>query len=107
MALSVDEANTVSSRYFDQTITSQVYEQSPYYSKLKSNNAVTWNGGTQIQWPIRYAKLNATQAVTPRSQVVFSQLETRTAAVLDYAYYIGQGMISWDERVKNVGKPQI
>ena len=107
MALGVDEANTVSSKFYDQTITSQVYEDSAYYSKLKMDGKVTWNGGTQIQWPIRYIELGATKAVTPRSQLVYSQKETRTGAVLDYAYYYGQAMISWDERVKNTGKAQV
>jgi len=107
MALGVDEANTVSSRYFDQTITSQVYEESAYYSKLKIDGKVTWNGGTQIQWPIRYVELGTTKATGARAQLVYSQKETRTSAVLDYAFYYGHGMISWDERVKNTGKAQI
>src|SRR5690349_13265689 len=107
MALSVDEANTVSSKYFDDTLTSLVYEDEPLLVKLKQGNQVTWNGGTQIQWPIRYQELGSAQATTPRSQVVYTQKETRTGAVLDYAFYYGHGSISWDERVKNTGKPQI
>lgn len=107
MALGVDEANAVSSRYFDQTITSQVYEESLYYSKLKADGKVTWNGGTQIQWPIRYVELGTTRSTGARAQLVYQQKETRTGAVLDYAFYYGHAMISWDEQVKNTGKPQI
>ena len=107
MALSITEANAVSSKYFDKTITSQVYEQSVLYSRLKAKNKVVMDGGTQLQWPIRYRELNQTEAVTSRQQVDWKQKETRTGAVLDWTYYLGKTMISWDERVKNTGKPQI
>lgn len=107
MALSVDEANAVSSKYFDQTITSQVYDTSPLWTRLKSKNKVSWDGGTQIQFPIRYQELGMAAAVSPRSQIVYQQKETRTAGVLDWTYYVVQGLISWDERAKNTGKSQI
>ena len=107
MALSIDEANAVSSKYFDKTITDQVYENSPFYVKLKSMGNVSTDGGTSIQFPIKITKLAQTGFVGPRQQVSYSQKETRTGAVLDWKYLIGQTMISWDERVKNSGKPQI
>jgi hypothetical protein len=107
MALSIDEANTVSSKFYDKTLTQQVYEKCPFYVKLKSINNVSTDGGTQITWPIRYKKLDQTGFVGPREQVSYSQEETRTQAVQDWKYIVGQNMISWDERVKNSGKPMI
>jgi hypothetical protein len=107
MALSVDEANTVSSRYFDQTITSQVYDTSPLFTRLKAKEKVTWDGGTQIQFPIRYRTLSLAQALSPRSQISYQQKETRTGGVLDWTYYAVPALISWDERAKNAGKAQI
>jgi hypothetical protein len=107
MALSVDEANTVSSKYFDTTITSQVYDTSPLFTRLKSKEKVSWDGGNQIQFPIRYRELGLAAAVSPRSQITYLQKETRTGGVLDWTYYVSMGLISWDERVKNTGKPQI
>jgi hypothetical protein len=107
MALTVDEANAVSSKYFDKTITSQAYDTSPLWTRLKSKNKVSWDGGTQIQFPIRYRELGLASAVSPRSQISYQQKETRTAGVLDWAYYVVQGLISWDERAKNAGKAQI
>jgi hypothetical protein len=107
MALSVDEANAVSSKYFDKTITSQVYDTSPLWTRLKSKEKVSWDGGTQIQFPIRYRELGLAAAVSPRSQISYQQKETRTAGVLDWAYYVVGGLISWDERAKNSGKAQI
>jgi len=107
MALSIDEANTVSSKYYDKEITQQVYEKSPIWTKLKSEDSITIEGGTQIQWPIRTEKLGQTGFIGPRTQINYSQKETRTGAVLDWKYLPGQTMISWDERVKNNGKEQI
>jgi len=107
MALSIDEANTVSDKFYDKTLTQQVYEKSPFYVKLKSMGNVSTDGGTQIQWPIRYKKLDQTGFVGPREQVSYSQVETRTGAVLDWKYLVSQNLISWDERVKNSGKAQI
>jgi hypothetical protein len=107
MALSVDEANTVSSRYFDQTMTSQVYDTSPLFTRLKGKEKISWDGGTQIQFPIRYRELGLAAAISPRSQISYQQKETRTGGVLDWAYYVVPGLISWDERAKNVGKAQI
>jgi hypothetical protein len=107
MALTYDEANTVSTQFFDKTITQQVYEKCPFYVKLKSIGNVSTNGGNQIQWPIRYKKLDKANWVGARDQVAYTQKETRTAAVLDWKYLYGNAMISWDERVQNTGRPQI
>jgi len=107
MALSIDEANTVSSKYYDKTLTPQVYERSPLFWKLKSANKVSTDGGTQIQFAIRYTTLGQAEAVGPRAQVAYQQKETRTGGVDDWKYYVATTMIQWDERVKNTGKPQI
>lgn len=107
MALTYDEANSVQSQYYDGTLTQQVYEKSPFVTRLKSKNKIKWDGGNQIQWPIRQTALSRAEFVDPRAQVQYTQKETRTAAVLDWKYLIGQGMIQWDERVKNKGKARI
>ena len=107
MALGIDEANTVSDKFYDKTITQQVYEKSPLFYKLKQEKKVRWDGGTQIQFAIRYNTLDSAINVNPREQIEFGQKETRTGGVLDYKFTVEDAMISWDERVKNTGKPQI
>jgi hypothetical protein len=107
MALTYAEADAVSSKYFDPTITSQVYDSFPLWTRLKTKNKITWDGGTQIQFPIRYKEVGTAEAVSPRAQISYMAKETRTAGVLDWAYYVGKAIVSWDERVKNTGKPQI
>ena len=107
MALSISEANTVQSKYYDKTLTQQVYEKSPLFFRLKNRKKVVWDGGSQIQFGIRYTTLGQAEAVNPREQITYEQKETRTAGVLDWKYYVAKTMIQWDERVKNTGKAQV
>ena len=107
MALSRDEANSVSSNFFDKSITSQVYEKSPFYARLKQRNNVRTSGGNNIQFPIRHLELGQAENVDPRQQITYEQKETRTSGTLPWKYIVGKNMISWDERVANTGKAQI
>ena len=107
MALDIAEANAVSTKYYDKSMTQQVYEDSPFFTKLKNNEAIKTDGGTDIQFPIRYRKYGRADAVGSNQQVSFEQKTTRTGGVLDWTYYNVDTMISWDERVKNSGKPRV
>lgn len=107
MALSIEELNAVSHEYFDKTIIQEVYDENPFLALLKSKKKITTDGGTQIQFPIRYKALGTFQSVSPRQQIEFSSEETRTAGVVDWAYLEAHTVLHWDERVKNSGKGQI
>jgi len=107
MALSIDEANAVSSKWYGKDITPQVYDSSPLLAKLKQQNKVTAYGGTKLQWPIRYKESATAIAVSARTQIPYTQVETRTGAVDDWKYYANHALISWDERVQNSGEAQI
>jgi len=107
MALTVDQANTVSNHGLDKMLKQQVYESSPLLTKLQQGNKVKADGGTDIRFNIRYAKLGRSNTVGSREQITFGLKDTRTAAFLDWAYYEGDTMITWDERVKNTGKSKI
>jgi hypothetical protein len=107
MALTLAEVNVVSSRNFDKPMTQQVYEDSPFFLKLKKNRAIKWDGGTEIQFPIRYRKLGRADAVGEDQRVGFETKSTRTAGVDSWTYYNVDAMITWAERVKNTGKARI
>lgn len=107
MALTYSELQSVSKNYFDTKIHEQVYEESPFFMRMKQKNKVTYDGGIQIQFPIRYRKLERAGEVGPREQIVFGGRDTRTAAVLDWAYYESDTTLEWDERIKNAGKGKI
>ena len=107
MALSVSEANTVTDRFYKTPMVQQVYEDSALWVKMKSQNKLKRAGGERLQFPIRYKEFGKSDAVDPRAEVSFEQLETRTAGVLPWTYYNTAQMISWDERVKNTGKEKI
>lgn len=107
MALTYSELDSVSQKYFDQTLTQQVYEEDPFYAKVFKKNNVTWSGGSQIQWPIRYTKLGTGQWFGARDQIAYTGNETRTAAIESWKYLNAQTVIHMDEKIKNGGKGQI
>lgn len=107
MALSIEEANAVSRYYYDETLTQSAYDDHVLWTKMKQNNLIKVKGGTKLRWPLRYMRLDKADAIGAREQIGYEQLETRTAAELDWVYYHAQGLISWDERVKNSGKQQV
>jgi hypothetical protein len=107
MALDISELNTVSKKYYDQTLTQQVYEKDPFYGKVLQKKNVTWSGGTQIQWPIRYKKLGTAQWFGPRDQIAYTGAETRTAAVESWRYLNAVTTLHMDEKIKNGGKGQV
>lgn len=107
MALSIAEADAVSTKYFDGTLGIQVYETSPLWAKLKASNKVSLDGGSSIQFPIRYKESGTAQAVGARQQLSYTQVETRTAGTADYGRYANHALISWDERESNSGSAKI
>lgn len=107
MALTIDELNAVSKKYFDGTIKQQVYDEHPFFAKLRKDEKVRISGGTSIQVPIRYKKLNKAASAGFREQFVFEGVETRTALDLDWKVVKGETVLFWDERVKNAGKGRI
>jgi hypothetical protein len=107
MALTRTEANSIQTQYYDKTLTQEVYEDLVFYKKLKAAGNVRWDGGNQIQFPIRYKQLNQTQAADPDAVIPYRKKDTRTSGVLDWKYITANNMITWDERVKNSGKAQI
>ena len=107
MAISIAQANAISDFGYDKTLTSIVYEDSPFFMRLKQKNRVKQDGGTNIRWTVRYSELGNADAVSPRDQVSFESKDTRTAATLDWKYYLGHGLMNWDEKLQNSGKHKI
>ena len=107
MALTYSELNTVSKQYYDDEITQQIYEASPFWMRMKKKNKVSYSGGIEIQFPTRYRKLNTAKAIGPREQIIFTGRDTRTAAVIPWTYYTAYTTLEWDERIKNAWKGKI
>lgn len=108
MALTIDQTNAVSNKVFDKTLTMTCYDKSPFWTRLKQENKVRGQFGTSIQWPIRYKQAtDIAAAVNPDDQVIFRNIDTRTAATLEMAYYRSQSLITWKERAQNMGEAQI
>jgi len=106
MGLTYTEAQTVSDEWFDTPLVQQVYQNSPFYVRLKNRNLVKVGGGRKLQWPIRYTDLGKSDAVDPLAEVTFEGKDTRTTAEVDWAYYISKSLIDWKEQAENSGKQQ-
>lgn len=107
MALTYSQAQAVSTNFIDPTLVQTCFDKSPTWVRLKQQNKVAKRGGNQIQKPFRYKPLGTSGAVNPTDQVAFQGIDTRSALVWDWKYYRANSIISWDERVKNTGEPQI
>jgi hypothetical protein len=107
MALSIAEANAISHEYFDKTIRQQVYEGSPFWKKLKADGRLRVEGGTQVQFPIRYQKLDHAREAGWRDKVEYRSRETRTAGILTWKKYDADTAIHHDETLYNSGRQRI
>jgi len=102
-----EQANAISSHYFDNTLRKVVYQESVLLKRLLSKNKVKIKGGDLIQWPVRVKKLNTAKAVDPRAAVNWETRDTRVAAQLGWKYYMGTTLIQWDELRQNKGKAKL
>lgn len=107
MALSITEANTISTQNFDKVMPQQVYDSHVILAKMKKDEQIQVVGGNQIQFPIRYQKLGMAKSMDPRAAFTFQSKATRTAGTLDFKYYGVSTVMHWDELRANRGKPEI
>ena len=107
MALTYTEAQSISAQGFDKSLTQICFDSSAFFARMKQLKKSKVKGGIDLRWTVRYDKLDRANAVEARDQIVFGQKETRTAAVLDWKYYMVDAMISWDEMTKNYSKEAI
>ena len=107
MALTYTEAQSVSTDLYDKVIKQQIYQASPFMTKLQKNNAIVADGGNNYRWTIRYVALGKAQAVDPDEQFVFEKKSTRTTGLLAPAFYKAETMLTWLERRTNSGKEEV
>lgn len=108
MALTYSELQAVSTKYYDPNIGQQVYDAVPFLKYLKANKRIKVKGGNSLTFPIRYRRLDQTDAVGWEDSATFMAKNTRTTAELDWAPYRGETMFTWEQDVKNsAGKTRI
>lgn len=107
MALTLDQANSVSKRIFDETLVQTAYDNSPFWVRMKQENKITKHFGTSIQWPLEYKQADLADAVDPNDQVDFRTIDTMTGATLAMKYYRAKNLITWQEQAENSGEAKI
>ena len=106
MAITVQQANAHSTRYFGKRFTENVYRRSTLLKLLRERKRII-PGGTEQQFPVDFRELGSTASRHPRSAVTFRSQDTDTAVVTSWAYYNTTNIIHVDEIVQNVGKQAI
>ena len=106
MALAIDQANAVSSRYFNPKMVMSVYEGSTFYMLLRDRKRVD-KGGIEEQFPIRYRKLDQTNWVDPNESITYTSKDTITSGVIERKYLAANNLITWKESVENTGSGRI
>lgn len=106
MAVTIAEANAVSSPNYDRNLVQQVYEACIVLQLLNDRKRVR-TGGTDQRFPIRYRKLGQADAVGPREQIEYRSRETRTSLPVQWRFYENHTVMHWDERVANDGRAKV
>lgn len=107
MALTYAEIDSVTREYILPGMRNEVYDIDPFLKLMKKSNKITADGGTKLQWTIRYQALGHGEAVDPDDQQTFRRKTTRAKAELEWMYYKTDTAISWPEKIKNRGKNEV
>ena len=108
MAITVAEADAVSTRIYDKKMVQQAYDETYFFKKIKKDDKVVQKGGNDLSWPIRYKKQSRADATDWDDQVSFVKDDTRTSAVDSWAPYRNQTLLTWQESATNqAGKQRI
>ena len=108
MALSIAEADAVSTSIYDKKMVQQAYDEVYFFAKLKKDDKIMQKGGNDLQWTIRYRKLDQSDAVDWDDKVTFIKKDTRTGAADTWAPYRGNTLLTWQENATNqAGKQRI
>ena len=108
MALSINELNAITSKYFIPKLYDNIFSANALLSRAKSKK---WykkiDGGSQIQVPLAYAQTSSSGWYSGDDTLTVTANEQMTAAVFDWAQSYASINISGEDELKNKGKSQI
>ena len=109
MALPVDELNAATKKgYLNEAVVQSAYDQSAFYKMQWMKGFVeVLDGGSLMEFPIRYKKQGTGETADPRSQLMFQSVQTRTAGQVNWGFARAVTMLYWDEKVKNAGAAKV
>ena len=106
MAITAQQAETVSKPYFSDVFTENVYRKSATLRLLKAEKRMI-TGGIEARWPINYRDLGTADAFDPEDQVPFDSRETMTYVESKWRYYKATSNIYLREMNENQGEAAI
>jgi hypothetical protein len=109
MALPVDELNAATKKgYLNEAVVQSAYDQSAFYKMQWMKGFVeVLDGGSLMEFPVRYKKQGTGEIADPRSQLQFQSVATRTAGQVNWGFARAVTMLYWDEKVKNAGAAKV
>jgi hypothetical protein len=106
--LDVQQVDAVSTKWFDKgKMTDQVYDSNVILDRIKKGDRVIVTGGNSISHTVKLRELGQAKMIDPdaaRQTVVY---DTRSAVRLDWKWAVCDIVMTWEEKVKNRGEPEI
>lgn len=104
MALSVDQLNAITEKFFLKKLFDNIFDSNPTLKKLKSGGSYkSTSGGTQIYVPLNYAVATASGWYQGADTLSTTDNDNITAAAYDWASLYAGVSITEEDELKNAG----
>ena len=109
MALPVDELNAATKKgYLNEAVVQSAYDMSAFWKMQAVKGFIeVLDGGSLMEFPVRYKKQGTGEMADPRSQIAFQSVATRSAGQVNWGFARAVTMLYWDEKVKNAGQAKV
>lgn len=108
MALSVDQLNAISQKYYLKKLYDNIFDSNPYLQRIQRGGSYkSVSGGTQIHVPLNYATTSASGWYSGADTLNTTDNDNMTAAVYDWKSLYAGVTISEEDELKNAGDGQI
>lgn len=105
MALSIDQVQAITNKYWMPTLTNNIYSFSALWTRLYQNGPKR-DGGEKIHVPLEYAAVNG-GSFTKGDTLTIADVASYTAATFDWSFYFGVANIDVTDQAKNMGNAAV
>ena len=104
MALSIDQLNAITDKFFIKKLHDNIFDSNPLLQKIqKSGSYKSVNGGTQIYVPLNYAQTTASGWYQGADTLSTTDNDNITAAAYDWCSLYAGVTITDEDELKNAG----
>lgn len=107
MALSVDQLNAITEKYYVKKLFDNIFDSNPLLKKIKDSGSYkTVSGGTQIYVPLNYAAASASGWYEGADTLSTTDNDNITSAAYDWASLYAGVSITEEDELKNSGEAE-